>query len=202
MKTQSQILNYPSLSEALFLESSVSNTQRNIRYVVLASAGSALIALCAQISVPFFPVPLTLQTFAVFLIGLTYGWRLGGITIVLYLAEGALGLPVFAGGKSGLIVLMGPTAGYLVGFLLAATACGWFAERGFDRSYAKLFAALLVGNILLYVPGLLWLGSMIGWDQPVLGLGLYPFVLGDLMKIAMAVLLLPSAWKYVNRLKQ
>ena len=136
------------------------------------------------------------------MIGLTYGWRLGGITIVLYLAEGALGLPVFAGGKSGLIVLMGPTAGYLVGFSLAATACGWFAERGFDRSYAKLFAALLVGNILLYVPGLLWLGSMIGWDQPVLELGLYPFVLGDLMKIAMAVLLLPSAWKYVNRLKQ
>ncbi len=202
MKTQSQILNYPSLSEALFLESSVSNTQRNIRYAVMALAGSALIALCAQISVPFFPVPLTLQTFAVFLIGLTYGWRLGGITIVLYLAEGALGLPVFAGGKSGLIVLMGPTAGYLVGFLLAATACGWFAELGFDRSYAKLFAALLVGNILLYVPGLLWLGSIIGWDQPVLELGLYPFVLGDLMKIAMAVLLLPSAWKYVNLLKQ
>ena len=202
MQAQSQVLNYPSLSEALFLESSVSKTQRNIRYAVLALAGSALIALCAQISVPFFPVPLTLQTFAVFLIGLTYGWRLGGITIVLYLAEGVLGLPVFAGGKSGLIVLMGPTAGYLVGFLLAATACGWFAERGFDRSYTKLFAALLVGNILLYVPGLLWLGSMIGWDQPVLELGLYPFVLGDLMKIAMAVLLLPSAWKYVNRLKQ
>jgi biotin transport system substrate-specific component len=111
-------------------------------------------------------------------------------------------LPVFAGGKSGLIVLMGPTAGYLVGFFLAATACGWFAERGFDRSYTKLFAALLVGNILLYVPGLLWLGSMIGWDQPVLELGLYPFVLGDLIKIAMAVLLLPFAWKYVNRLKQ
>ena len=202
MQSQSQVLNYPSLSEALFLESSVSNTQRNIRYAVLALVGSALIALCAQISVQFFPVPLTLQTFAVFLIGLTYGWRLGGISIVLYLAEGALGLPVFAGGKSGLIVLMGPTAGYLVGFLLAATACGWFAERGFDRSYAKLFAALLVGNILLYVPGLLWLGSMIGWDQPVLELGLYPFVLGDLMKIAMAVLLLPSAWKYVNRLRQ
>ena len=157
MQAQSQVLNYPSLSEALFLESSVSNTQRNIRYAVLALAGSALIALCAKISVPFFPVPLTLQTFAVFLIGLTYGWRLGGITIVLYLAEGVLGLPVFAGGKSGLIVLMGPTAGYLVGFSLAATACGWFAERGFDRSYAKLFAALLVGNILLYVPGLLWL---------------------------------------------
>ena len=202
MKTQSQILNYPSLSEALFLESSVSNTQRNIRYVVLALAGSALIALCAQISVPFFPVPLTLQTFAVFLIGLSFGWRLGGITVALYLLEGALGLPVFAGGKGGLIVFMGPTAGYLAGFLLAATACGWFAERGFDRNYTKLFTALLISNILLYAPGLLWLGSLIGWHKPVLELGLYPFVMGDLLKIAMAVLLLPYAWKLVKRLKQ
>ena len=202
MKTQSQILNYPSLSEALFLESSVSNTQRNIRYVVLALAGSALIALCAQISVPFFPVPLTLQTFAVFLIGLSFGWRLGGITVALYLLEGALGLPVFAGGKGGLIVFMGPTAGYLAGFFLAATACGSFAERGFDRNYTKLFTALLISNILLYAPGLLWLGSLIGWGKPVLELGLYPFVMGDLLKIAMAVLLLPSAWKLVKRLKQ
>ena len=96
MKTQSQNLNYPSLSEALFLESSVSNTQRNFRYVVLVLAGSALIALCAQISIPFFSVPLTLQTFAVFLIGLSFGWRLGGITVALYLLEGALGLPMFA----------------------------------------------------------------------------------------------------------
>ena len=202
MKTQSQILNYPSLSEALFLESSVSNTQRNFRYVVLALAGSALIALCAQISVPFFPVPLTLQTFAVFLIGLSFGWRLGGITVALYLLEGALGLPVFAGGKGGLIVFMGPTAGYLAGFFLAATVCGWFAERGFDRNYTKLFTALLISNILLYAPGLLWLGSLIGWDKPVLELGLYPFVMGDLLKIAMAVLLFPSAWKLVKRLKQ
>ena len=202
MKTHSQILNYPSLSEALFLESSVSNTQRNIRYVVLALAGSALIALCAQISVPFFPVPLTLQTFAVFLIGLSFGWRLGGITVALYLLEGALGLPVFAGGKGGLIVFMGPTAGYLAGFFLAAIACGWFAERGFDRNYTKLFTALLISNILLYAPGLLWLGSLIGWDKPVLELGLYPFVMGDLLKIAMAVLLFPSAWKLVKRLKQ
>jgi len=176
--------------------------ERTIRYIVLALAGSALIALCAKISVPLFPVPITLQTFAVFLIGLTYGWRLGGITIALYLVEGALGLPVFAGEKAGMIVFMGPTAGYLLGFFLAATACGWFAERGFDRCYSKLFAALLVGNILLYAPGLLWLGSFIGWDKPVLESGLYPFILGDLLKIAMAVLLLPTTWKYVNRLKQ
>ncbi|MBC8257656.1 MAG: biotin transporter BioY [SAR324 cluster bacterium] len=195
-------MNYPSLIETLFPTRSDSKSQLLLRKVVLAIAGTVLIALCAQISVPFFPVPLTLQTFAVFLIGLTYGWRLGGITIALYLAEGALGLPVFSGGKGGLIVFMGPTAGYLVGFFLAATACGWFAERGFDRSYAKLFAALLIGNILLYASGLVWLGSLIGWDKPVLELGLYPFVLGDLLKIAMAVLLLPSAWKLVDWLKK
>ncbi|HBD29527.1 MAG: biotin transporter BioY [SAR324 cluster bacterium] len=202
MKTQSQVLHYPSLTEALVLGSSGSSTQRTIRYGLLALAGSVLIAICAQISVPLFPVPMTLQTFAVFLIGLTYGWRLGAVTIALYLAEGAFGLPVFAGGKGGLIEFISPTAGFKFGFLLAATACGWFAERGFDRSYTKLFAALLVGNILLYAPGLLWLGSLIGWDKPVLEYGLYPFILGDLLKIAMAVLLLPSAWKYVNRLKQ
>ena len=202
MKTQTQVMTYPSMSETLLPGEADSNVQRAVRYALLAFAGSALITLCTQISLPLFPVPMTLQTFAVFLIGLTYGWRLGGVTVALYLLEGALGLPVFSGGKGGLIVFVGPTAGYLVGFLVAATACGWFAERGFDRSYSKLFASLLVGNILLYAPGLLWLGSLIGWDKPVLEYGLYPFILGDLLKIAMAVLLLPTAWKIVNRMKQ
>ena len=91
---------------------------------------------------------------------------------------------------------------YLVGFLLAATACGWFAERGFDRSYFRLFLSLIVGNILIYTPGIFWLGTLIGWDKPVLEYGLYPFIGGDLLKIAMAVLLLPTVWKIVNRLKQ
>ena len=96
---------------------------------------------------------------------------------------------------------MGPTAGYLYGFFLAAAACGWFAERGFDRSYVKLFVPLLAGNILLYAFGLIWLGNFIGWDKPVLDFGLYPFIPGDLLKIALAVALLPSVWKYVNRMK-
>ncbi|MEC9459869.1 MAG: biotin transporter BioY [SAR324 cluster bacterium] len=202
MKYHPQVMTYPSMSTALLLDETDSKIQRAVRYALLTLAGSALITLCTQISLPLFPVPMTLQTFAVFLIGLTYGWRLGGITVALYLLEGALGLPVFSGGKGGMIVFMGPTAGYLVGFLLAATACGWFAERGFDRSYFKLLVALLVGNVLLYAPGLLWLGTLIGWDKPVLEYGLYPFIGGDLLKIAMAVLLLPTAWKVVNRLKQ
>ena len=202
MKSHPYVMTYPSISAALLLGENHSKIQWAVRYAILALVGSALITLCTQISLPLFPVPMTLQTFAVILIGLTYGWRLGGITVALYLLEGALGLPVFSGGKGGMIVFMGPTAGYLVGFLLAATACGWFAERGFDRSYFKLLVALLVGNVLLYAPGLLWLGTLIGWDKPVLEYGLYPFILGDLLKIAMAVLLLPTAWKVVNRLKQ
>ena len=202
MKSHSQEINYPSMSAYLFLVEADSKVQRSFRYVMLALAGSALITICTQISIPLFPVPMTLQTFAVFLIGLTYGWRLGGITVSLYLLEGAIGLPVFSGGKGGMIVFMGPTAGYLVGFLLAATACGWFAERGFDRSYFRLFLSLIVGNILIYTPGLFWLGTLIGWDKPVLEYGLYPFIGGDLLKIAMAVLLLPTVWKIVNRLKQ
>ena len=202
MKNQTQMLTYPSLFETLVLDKAENNSQKIFRYGILSFTGSALIALCAQVSVPFYPVPVTMQTFAVILIGLTYGWRLGGITVALYLVEGAIGLPVFAGGKGGMIVLMGPTAGYLYGFLLAAVACGWFAERGFDRSYFKLIVPLLVGNVLLYTSGLVWLGNFIGWDKPVLDLGLYPFILGDLLKITMAVILLTTVWKYVDRMKQ
>jgi len=202
MKNQTQMLTYPSLFETLVLDKAENKSQKIYRYGILTLAGSALIALCAQVSVPFYPVPVTMQTFAVILIGLTYGWRLGGITVVLYLVEGAMGMPVFAGGKSGMIVLMGPTAGYLYGFFLAAVACGWFAERGFDRSYFKLIVTLLVGNVLLYTSGLIWLGNFIGWDKPVLDLGLYPFIPGDLLKIALAAVLLPTVWKYVERIKQ
>ena len=202
MKNQTQMLTYPSLFETLVLDKAENNSQKIFRYGVITLSGSALIALCAQVSVPFYPVPVTMQTFAVILIGLTYGWRLGGITVALYLIEGSIGLPVFAGGKGGMIVMMGPTAGYLYGFFLAAVACGWFTERGFDRSYLKLIVPLLAGNVLLYTSGLIWLGNFIGWDKPVLELGLYPFIPGDLMKIALVAVLLPTVWKYVERMKQ
>ena len=202
MKNQTHMLTYPSLFETLVLNKAENNSQKLYRYGILTLAGSTLIALCAQVAGPFYPVPLTMQTFAVFLLGLTSGWRLGGITVGLYLVEGAIGLPVFAGGKGGMIVLMGPTAGYLYGFFLAAVACGWFAERGFDRSYFKLIVPLLASNALLYTSGLIWLGNFIGWDKPVLDLGLYPFIPGDLLKIAMAAVLLPTVWKYVERMKQ
>jgi len=208
MKTSTQIVSYPSMSERLVLSGCDFNVpldlikaERVIRNIILVITGSALIALCAQIYIPLYPVPITMQTFAVFLIGLTYGWRLGGTTVFIYLVAGASGLPVFAKGGLGIAIFAGPTAGFLFGFFFAAIACGWFAERGFDRSYAKLFVSLLIGNFLLYTLGLFWLGNFIGWDKPILELGLYPFFIGDLIKIFMVVIMLPSAWKYVNRIK-
>ena len=103
--------------------------------------------------------------------------------------EGALGLPVFSKGSAGIVALTGPTAGFLFGFLLVAIVCGWFAERGFDRSYAKLFVSLVIGNILLYSLGLFWLGSFIGWDKPVFALGAKPFLLAEIFKIMLLALL-------------
>jgi len=209
MKTSTQNISFPSMSERLVLAGcefhvplDLIKSERVIRHIVLMITGSALIALCAQIYIPLYPIPITMQTFAVFLIGLTYGWRLGGTTIVLYLVLGAFGLPVFASGGLGMAVFKGPSAGFLFGFLPAAIACGWFAERGFDRSYVKLLVSLLIGNILLYVLGLFWLGYFfIGWEKTLLEKGLFPFVLGDLIKIFLVVILLPSVWKYVNLIK-
>jgi len=175
---------------------------RPLRLAILALAGTALLTLSAKIQIPFYPVPMTMQTFAVLAIGLAFGWRLGGATLLLYLAEGAAGLPVFAGTPEkgvGIAYLMGPTGGYLLGFALAAALSGWLAERGWDRSAATTALAMLAGNVAIYVPGLLWLGGLIGWDKPVLELGLIPFLAGDLFKLVLAAAVMPLAWKAVRR---
>ena len=153
---------------------------------------------------PFYPVPMTLQTLAVLGLGMAYGWRLAFATLLLYLAQGAFGLPVFAGTPEkgiGLAYMMGPTGGYLLGFLLAATLCGWLAERGWDRNVATTALAMLLGNIVIYVPGLLWLGTLVGWDKPVLEWGLTPFLAGDATKLVLAALILPGLWTLLGRKK-
>ncbi len=175
---------------------------RWLRYALLAVAGSALVAICAQIQVPFIPVPMTMQTFAVLLVGTAYGWRLGGATLALYLAEGAAGIPVFAGGAAGPAVLFGGTGGYLLGFVLAAALCGALAERGWDRHVVRTAIAMFFANVVIYVPGLLWLGNVYGWDKPILEWGLTPFILGDLTKLALAACALPLAWRLLGRGKQ
>ncbi|MGB5708876.1 MAG: biotin transporter BioY [Arenicellales bacterium] len=173
-----------------------------LRNVLLVVAGSVLLFVSAKIKVPFYPVPLSMQTFVVLMLGMVYGWKLGAATILLYLAEGAFGLPVFSGTPErgiGIAYMVGPTGGYLLGFLFAAIVVGWMAERGWGRNVITTFGAMITGNLLIYALGLLWLGSVVGWDKPVLAYGLTPFLLGDLLKIIVAMLLLPMAWKLIRK---
>jgi biotin transport system substrate-specific component len=177
---------------------------RALRGTIFAITGSLLIWLAAKIQVPFYPVPMTMGTFAVLAVGMAYGWRLGTATVLLYLAEGAMGLPVFAGTPEkgiGLAYMLGGTGGYLVGYVLAAASVGMLAQRGWGKNILTTSLAMLVGNVLIYVPGLLWLGILFGWDKPIIEWGLTPFVLGDLAKLALAAALMPITWKLLGRPK-
>ena len=172
------------------------------RFVTLAVLGSLLIAVSSKIQVPYYPVPMTMQTFVILTLGMAYGWRLAGATVLLYLAEGAAGLPVFAGTPEkgiGLAYMMGGTGGYLIGFLLAVGVCGWLGERGWDRNPFTTAIAMLLGNVTIYVPGLIWLGVLYGWDKPILEWGLMPFILGDLTKVALGTLALPLTWMLIGK---
>lgn len=181
----------------------VLNEQNTLaRNVLLAVAGSIALWISAKVQIPFFPVPMTLQTLVVLIIGMAYGWRLGGATIALYLAQGAAGLPVFAGTPEkgvGLAYMMGTTGGFLLGFVLAAVAVGYLAERGWDRNIFTTAGAMLIGNALIYVPGLFWLASIIGWDKSI-EFGIKPFLLADLFKLVLAALFMPLIWNVVKRM--
>ncbi len=168
---------------------------------LLVIGGSLLLWLSAKVQVPFWPVPMTLQVMALFAIAATFGLRLGVAMVALYVAEGALGLPVFAGTPEkgiGLAYMMGPTGGYILGFLLMAAVVGWLADRGFSRHPLKLFIAGLVGLTALYAPGLAWLAQFVGAEK-ALAFGLVPFVLGDLLKLVIVALAVPAAWKLTRR---
>jgi biotin transport system substrate-specific component len=166
----------------------------------LIVGGSLAIALLAQVSIrlPFTPVPITGQTFGVLLVGAAFGWSRAGLTLLLYLAEIAVGLPFAAEGKQGLEILALSTAsgGYLWGFLLAALLTGWLAGRGWDRNLRSSLGVMLLGNIVIYLVGIPWLAASV--HTPVaqaLELGLYPFVVGDVLKLLVAAGLLPAAWR-------
>ena len=169
-----------------------------LRAGLLALVGSLLVAVSAQFYVPMVPVPMTMQSFAVLVIGAAYGARLGAATLLLYMAEGALGLPVFAGMKGGAVHLLGPTGGYIVGFVLAGVVVGWLAERGWDRSVVWTTLAMLIGKVFIFVPGVLWLGAVIGMDKAI-GAGFVPFIPGIFLKVALAVAVLPGAWWLIGR---
>ena len=175
-----------------------------IKRAALVVLGIAVLALTAKIKVmiPPSPVPITLTTFAVLSIGAAYGPRLGLATVFGYLLVGAIGFDVFAGSTAqlnGIEYMMGGTGGYLLGYLLATLALGRFARMGWDRNVFKMGVAMLVGNALIYVPGILWLAHLYTWEKPILEWGLTPFLIGDAMKLALAALLLPLAWKLVGK---
>lgn len=197
---------HPTLAQTAWQADGVGKWVRNIALIL---AGTALMAISAKINVPMVPVPMTMQTFAVLVIAMAYGWRLGGATLLAYLAQGAMGLPVFAAG-GGLAYMAGPTGGYLVGFFVAAVTVGWLAERGWDRGPLLTFAANAIGTMLIFGFGLLWLTQVIaiaqgiGYADAMAGAfasGVLPFLIGAVVKCALAAAVLPMAWRAVKKLR-
>ena len=172
---------------------------------LLVVGGAGFVALAAQVSfdIPGTPVPITGQTFAVVLVGASFGALLALASLGLYLFVGALGAPIYADGNHGWDVLTGPTGGYIVGFVLAAFTIGWLAERRWDRRFSSAVAAMLTGNVIIYLFGLPWLAADadLGFED-TMAQGLAPFVPGDLLKLYLAGALLPAAWRLVDRLKR
>jgi biotin transport system substrate-specific component len=157
-----------------------------LKYVFLALIGSIILAISSKIKIPFYPVPMTMQTLIVLLIGIGFGWKLGLATVSLYLFEGIIGLPVFSGSPEkgiGLIYFTGPTMGYLLGFLVAVYFSGRFV---YDNNLINNFLKLLLATSFIYILGITWLGNLIGWDKPIFQLGARPFLLAELFKILIA----------------
>ena len=171
-----------------------------LRGAILVVLGTALLTLSAKVNLPLPYVPMTLQTLVVLMIGAVYGWRLGTATVMAYLAEGAMGLPVFAGPVGGIAPLVGPTAGYLFGFVAAAFVTGWLAERGWDRSVLRLFVAMAIGHIVILGAGFGWLafGMKLGVDKAWL-VGIVPFIAGSLVKNALGATLVPAMRRVADR---
>ena len=159
-----------------------------IKYIFIALLGSILLAISSKVKIPFYPVPMTMQTLVVLLIGICFGWKLGIATISLYIFEGVIGLPVFSGTPEkgvGLAYFMGPTMGYLIGFIVAGYLAGRFI---YDNNYFLNFLKLTFAISFIYIFGMLWLGTLIGWDKPIFELGAKPFLLAEVLKILIATI--------------
>ena len=164
-----------------------------LRLGAVVVLGTLLLTASAKIQVPFWPVPMTMQTFMVLFLGAALGPRLGALTVLLYLTQGAAGLPVFAGTPEkglGIAYMAGPTGGYLIGFVAAAFVVGWLAERGWDRSVLRLFVAMAVGHLVLFAFGVMWLAQLVGLEKAWL-LGVVPFYAATLFKTALGACLMP-----------
>jgi biotin transport system substrate-specific component len=190
--------------DAATLKLAVFPHSRFLTDALLVLAGTGFVALAAQVKIDlsFTPVPITGQTFAVVLVGASLGALLGLASLGLYLFVGALGAPIYADGQHGWDVLTGPTGGYIVGFVFAACLTGFLAQKRWDRRFSSAVAAMLTGNVVIYLLGLPWLAAKIDTGlEGTLEAGLYPFVVGDLLKLYLAGALLPAAWGLVSRFK-
>ena len=170
--------------------------QKILKYFLIVIFGSILLTISAKIKIPFYPVPMTMQTFVVLLMGLSFGWKIGVATISLYLFEGVIGLPVFAGTPEkglGLIYFTGPTMGYLIGFLFATFIAGYL---NFKTNIFLIFTKLILSVSIIYILGVIWLGNLIGWDKPLLQLGVTPFLLAELFKISLLTILTKKLVKF------
>ena len=166
--------------------------------LVLMAAGVGILAVSARIQVPFYPVPVTMQTLAVMVIAMAYGCELGTATLFSYLLAGFLGAPVFAGG-AGFAYMAGPTGGYLAGFLASSVVLGALADRGWTRNWQTTAAAMIAGTAIIYLLGVAWLSQLIGFDKAV-QFGLVPFIYGDILKLVIAAVSVPFMWKLVAKL--
>ena len=157
--------------------------------ILISFLCTILIAISSKISVPFYPVPMTMQTFVVLFLGISFGYKVGVTTIILYLLEGIAGLPVFSNSPEkgiGIAYFVGPTMGYLIGFIFASFLAGYFK---YSSNYLINFLKILISTSIIYIFGILWLGTLIGWDKPILQLGMFPFLLAELFKILLLTLL-------------
>ena len=171
------------------------------KIILIAVLGTLLLTISAKIKIPFYPVPMTMQTFVVLFLGIAFGYKIGLVTVSLYLLEGILGLPVFANSPEkgvGLIYFTGPTMGYLIGFLVAVYFAGLFK---YDKGLINTFLKITFSVSFIYILGIIWLGTLIGWDKPVFKFGAEPFLLAELFKILLLLLLTPTLLKVKKILK-
>ena len=177
------------------MEAVKSQNLKILKYILIIFLGSILLTISSKIKIPFYPVPMTMQTFVVLFLGMSFGYKVGLATVSLYLLEGIIGLPVFSNSPEkgvGLIYFTGPTMGYLIGFLFATFLAGYFKFKG---NILSNFIKLLISVSTIYILGIFWLGNLIGWDKPIISLGVTPFLLAELFKITILTLLAKNILK-------
>jgi len=179
----------------------ISKIEKIVKLIIITIAGTILITISAKVKIPFYPVPMTMQTFVILLIGITLGYKIGLATVALYLFEGIIGLPVFASSPEkgiGIVYFIGPTMGYLIGFLIAVFFAGLFK---YDKGMINTFLKLIFSVSFIYILGLVWLGTLIGWDKPIFKLGAQPFLLAELFKMLLLLFLTPILLKAKKLIK-